>query len=84
MNVKENIGQQQARSAYAFIAVCDSARNDVNIFTRQAPRSGAANPAMTCSAATRRMAVGMSSKPCAVAHGYKHVSATRLFKTQIL
>ena len=75
----------KARSAYAFIAVCDSARL-VWKPQQQAPRSGAVNLRLMQypNAAPLRGARQMgrhSSFPCAVAHGYKRESATRFLLT---
>jgi hypothetical protein len=69
------IAQWKARSAYAFIAVCDSARTSGIIFPslrRVAVRHcGSAAP-------LRGARMQRLSQPCAVAHGYKRISATRL------
>ena len=68
--------REKARSAYAFIAVCDSSRMFERHPSRCAPRSGAAMEYNNT--ATRRSVESMLLlKPCAVAHGYKRMSATR-------
>ena len=92
MKIIEISKYRKARSAYAFIAACESARkrnarNDIP----HAPRSGAVNsitPVLfiifnlnaTPLRGVRKYHSHLNTScPCALAHGYKRISATRFF-----
>jgi len=71
---------EKTRSVHAFIAVCDSARSEMvpTVVRRVVAQL------MKYSNATPLRGAGWGNlhapRPCAVAHGYKHISAMRFFQ----
>jgi len=70
---------EKTHSVYGFIAVCESARFETTP-RNHAPRRGAVKMQHRYAAFDGKTFI---PQPCAVAHGYKRISAMRLGATQI-
>ena len=79
--------REKTHSVYAFIAVCDSARELRNMSAVMrhvvALQMKQSNATPLRGVRRENLHASAPSPPCAVAHGYKRISAMRLGATQI-